>query len=621
MSAPVDVWASTLLDATTDIIQIFDSDGRYAFINDAGRRLFAAHGTDADSLIGKKVFEDVFAASTASPTAAAVRRALVDRQPSELEHYYAPWATWFWAHYYPITNGAVAVVTQDITARKLAEQQLSESQAKLNVITDSVPALISYVDRDLIYRFVNRAYTEWFGLSRDAIIGRTMQQVLGDQAWAVVGPRMRAAVAGDTVEFEAEAPYALGGVRWIHAAYTPHRHPSHGVVGVVIMVSDITARRHAEDALRDADRRKDEFLAILAHELRNPLAPIRTGLELLKLGADRPDAVARVRPMLERQVSQMVHLIDDLLDVSRITSGKIELQRHATPLIELVGNAMDVNAAALDAGGIELSVDLPEQPCILDVDPTRFVQVLSNVIHNAAKYTPRGGRIAIEAECRNDGPGAMLQLKISDTGAGIAVDLLPRVFELFVQGPQQDGKGGLGIGLALARQLIELHGGRIAAHSEGPGRGTTITIHMPVVDAHQAPPVEAQPPAPAQRGARVVIADDNVDGAEMLAAFMTMKGWSPHVAHDGATAVKLSTDLQPEVILLDIGMPGIDGYEACRQLRADARTSQAFIVALTGWGQDQDKARAARSGFDAHLTKPADLNVLEKLLADAGAKS
>jgi PAS domain S-box-containing protein len=621
VSNPVEAWALTLLDATTDVIQIFDQDGRYAFINDAGRRLFASHGIDADAMIGRTVFEDVFAESAASAPAAALRRALVDRVASESIQHYPPWGLWFRAHYYPIANGAAAVVVQDITARKLAEDKLSESQAQLKVITDSVPSLISYVDRDLVYRFVNGAYTEWFGLAADAILGRTMQEVLGEQAWAVVGPRMRAALAGDTVEFEAEAPYARGGVRWISASYTPHRHPAAGVIGVVVMVADITARRHAEDALRDADRRKDEFLAILAHELRNPLAPIRTGLELLKLGSDKPDVVARVRPMLERQVSHMVRLIDDLLDVSRITSGKIELQRHHTPLSELVASAVDANAAALEAGGIELTVALPEPPCLLDVDPTRFVQVLSNVLHNAAKYTPRGGRVWIEGRCDDDRAARALELSIRDNGAGIPADLLPRVFDLFVQGQDpQAAKSGLGIGLALARQLVELHGGRIEAHSEGRGLGSTFTVRMPVAAAIAPAEPELKafaPPATRGRGGSVVIADDNVDAAEMLAAFVSIKGWTPHVAHDGAAAVRLGVEVRPTVILLDIGMPGVDGYEACRQLRANPNSARAFIVALTGWGQDQDKERARQSGFDAHLTKPADLDIVEQLLARA----
>jgi PAS domain S-box-containing protein len=615
VSTPAAAWASTLLDATTDVIQIFDKDGRYAFINEAARRLFAGNGLDPDAMIGKKVFEEIFRESAASAPAAALRRALIDRVASQAEQHYPPWGLWFWAHYYPIENGGAAVVVQDITARKVAEERLSESRAHLKVMTDSVPALVSYVDRDLTYRFVNRAYTEWFGLAAEAIVGKPMQDVLGAEAWQVIGPRMHAALAGETTEFEAEARYAHGGTRWIQASYTPHRHPQHGVIGVVVMVSDITGRRHAEEALRDADRRKDEFLAILAHELRNPLAPIRTGLEVLKLGRDKPDVVSHVRPMLERQVSHMVRLIDDLLDVSRIASGKIELQRQYTALPELVANAVDAIAAALDSGGIELAVNLPKDPCVLDVDPTRFVQVLSNVLNNAAKYTPRGGRVSIEAKCIDDGVTRTLELVIRDTGAGIDAELLPRVFGLFVQGTQvNQGKGGLGIGLALARQLIELHGGRIEAQSAGPGAGSTFTIRMPLAAEPAAIALPSEPLSTSP-GLTVLIADDNLDAADMLATFVGLKGATAHIAHDGAEAVRLGAEVRPDLILLDIGMPGMDGYDACRQLRANPQSAGAYIVALTGWGQDQDKKRARDSGFDAHLTKPADLNAVEKMLA------
>jgi len=382
--------------------------------------------------------------------------------------------------------------------------------------------------------------------------------------------------------------------------------------------TDLEVRRQAEKALREADRRKDEFLAILAHELRNPLAPIRTGLELLRLGADKPGTLERIRPTLERQVAHMVRLIDDLLDVSRISSGKIQLKRQPSPLPELVRNAIDANRAVIEAGGLQLSVVLPDTPCVLDVDPTRFVQVLSNLLQNATKFTERGGHVAVAAHLEASASAPLLKLTVSDTGTGIAAETLPRVFDLFAQGDDsRTGKSGLGIGLALARQLVELHGGRIEAHSDGPGLGSSFTIHMPVLTLND---VDASSDLAAARAEsitrKVLIIDDNVDAAETLAAFVRARGGEADVAHGGEDGLRVAASFQPEVILLDIGMPGIDGYETCRRLRGGLVSDATSIVALTGWGQEQARTQALGCGFDAHLIKPADPRALETLLAD-----
>jgi len=378
--------------------------------------------------------------------------------------------------------------------------------------------------------------------------------------------------------------------------------------------TELEVRRQTEEALREADRRKDEFLAILAHELRNPLAPIRTGLELLRL-ADKPESLERIRSMLERQVGQMVRMIDDLLDLSRIKSGKIQLQREPSLLSELVRNAVDANRAAVDTKGLQLSLTLPDTPCVLDVDPTRFVQVISNLLQNATKFTGRGGEITVTAHL--DEATAAVALTVSDTGIGIDRDTLPRVFDLFVQGDDRRADtSGLGIGLALARQLMELHGGRIEAQSDGPGLGSAFTIHMPVVTLMDldGPTHVAAPAVSIAR--RVLVIDDNVDAAETLAAFVRARGGDAETAHDGDSGVRAAIRLRPDVILLDIGMPGIDGYETCRRLRAGPLTDDTCIVALTGWGQEEARALALASGFDAHLTKPADPRALETLLSN-----
>jgi CheY-like chemotaxis protein len=362
---------------------------------------------------------------------------------------------------------------------------------------------------------------------------------------------------------------------------------------------------------------------MLAHELRNPLAPIRTGLQLVKLAGNTPEAIGRVRSMMERQIGHMVRLIDDLLDVSRITSGKISLQQRATSLAEVVDGAVEANREAIEAAQLRLSIQLPPMPPLVFVDPTRFVQVISNLLNNAAKFTASGGQINITGDVARDSVGGVqLVLRVSDSGIGISSEMLPRVFELFTQGERSAHRGppGLGIGLALARRIVEMHGGRIEAWSAGPGSGSEFTICMPVLATGESFPAgttEAVVPAGMKR--RVLIVDDNADAADTLASLVRALGGDARTAADGPSGIQCAAEFAPDVILLDIGMPEMDGYEACRRIRHAQAGNRPLIVALSGWGQDGDKRRAAEAGFDAHLTKPADPVVLERLLAEAGA--
>ena len=380
-----------------------------------------------------------------------------------------------------------------------------------------------------------------------------------------------------------------------------------------------TERRIAESErqLREADRRKDEFLALLAHELRNPLAPVRTGLELIRLSNDSPEAVRRIRSMMERQVSQMVRLIDDLLDVSRISSGKIALKRQPTLLADLVQNAIDSQPEVMLASKVELTVQLPEAPCVINVDPVRFAQVLSNVLQNAAKFTPQGGRIGLTADIVSgkDSPDPELRLTVSDTGVGISAEMLPLIFELFTQAesPTERSQGGLGIGLALARRLMELHGGRISAHSDGPGLGSSFSISLPLSGAMGELPATA-PATPARIRHRVVIIDDNSDAATTLSMLIEELGGSTRTANDAFSGLRAVQEFLPDIVFLDVGMPGMNGYEVCRRIRRTASQRPILIVAVTGWGQEQDKQRALDAGFDYHLTKPVDPAALSDFL-------
>ena len=386
-------------------------------------------------------------------------------------------------------------------------------------------------------------------------------------------------------------------------------------------------RVRASEALHDADRRKSEFLATLAHELRNPLAPIRNGLELLRMGADKPGSATRlggVRAMMERQVGHMVHLINDLLDIARVSSGKLVLQVQPVDLRDVIATAVETSRPLIDAAGHGLSVDLPATAVPVDADPVRISQVVSNLLSNAAKYTPPGGRIGLAV--RLDGGDALVTVR--DNGVGIAPDMLAAVFEMFTQVARsiERASGGLGIGLSLVRRLVELHGGVVSAHSDGEGLGSCFTVRLPLM---VAPLAATPPPAPAVDGAlragqagtlQVLVADDNVDAATTLATLLEMAGHTVRVVHDGAAAVEEAARFHPDLVFLDIGMPFMDGYEAARRLRQLPALDGAMLVALTGWGTEEDRARSRAAGFDRHLLKPALPDDVDAVLAAATAK-
>ena len=504
--------------------------------------------------------------------------------------------------------------------REAALMRQLESERRFKTLADGSPVLL-WVNGPDGCEFVNRAYLDFIGFESDVEVrGFDWSRFVHVQDRdRYVEAYMDAFRSRSTFHAEFRFRRADGDWRWMRSEATP-RIENEVFVGYVGASVDITERKRAEEALREADQRKDAFLAILAHELRNPLAPIRTCLELLRVDGDNLGALKNVRPILERQVAHMVRLIDDLLDVSRITSGKIQLQRQPASLKELVHSAIDANRAAIDSAGLTLSVGLPDTPCILDVDPTRFVQVLSNLLHNSTKFTDRGGNINVIAVVDDGELPPLLTLTVRDSGAGIAAATLPRVFDFFVQGETLGrGKSGLGIGLGLARQLIEMHGGTIDAHSAGTGCGSSFTIQIPVLTwqsvSTSRESERAEPRLRVDR--RILVIDDNVDAADTLAALVIALGGEAATAYDGREGLRCAAEFGPDVILLDIGMPGMDGYETCRRLRAQPSGQVAYIVAVTGWGQLHDRERALAEGFDAHLTKPADPRVLEGLLVDA----
>jgi PAS domain S-box-containing protein len=390
---------------------------------------------------------------------------------------------------------------------------------------------------------------------------------------------------------------------------------THGqVYGCVSVCVDLTDRKLAENALREADRRKDEFLATLSHELRNPLAPLRSALEVMRLAREQPAVVEKARSTMERQLLQLVRITDDLLDIARITQNKLDMRREWIDLRTVVQGAIDAARPSIDGQGHTLELHLPATPLWASADPTRLAQVLSNLLNNAIKYTARGGTIRVTGAAGAD----HVSLTVADTGVGIPSEMLPRIFDMFTQFPghRDRSHGGLGIGLTLAKRLVELHNGTIEVRSDGPGHGSAFTITLPSA----RPPAALEAPAgdrprPPARSCRILIADDNPDAVEMLRLMLSLHGHEVTVASDGVVAVSLAVSLKPQIAFLDIGMPRMDGYEAARQIRS-ALGSSVNLIALTGWGQDEDKRRSGEAGFDRHLTKPPDPEVLERLIAE-----
>jgi PAS domain S-box-containing protein len=406
-----------------------------------------------------------------------------------------------------------------------------------------------------------------------------------------------------------------GTVRWLFsrakfffdAAGRPQR-----ALGVNV---DITHRKQAEEALQEADRRKDEFLATLAHELRNPLAPLRNGLEILRRSGADAATSERVLGVMERQLKHMVRLIDDLLDLARVSRGTIGLRRERIELATALRNAIETSRPLIEAAGHELSTRIPLEPIFVHADLTRLAQVFSNLLNNAAKYTPAGGRIAVAAERR----GAETVVTVGDNGMGIPARSLPYVFDMFEQADRslERRHGGLGIGLTLVRRLLQLHGGTVEANSDGEGRGSEFIVRLPVLA--ESPQESRRLVAHEERAVfgqrlRILVADDNADAASTLASVLELFGHEVRVANDGLRAVACASEMQPDIVLLDIGMPEMNGYDACRRIREQAWAKDALLIALTGWGQEDHKRRAQEAGFDHHLIKPVDPGALQKLL-------
>jgi PAS domain S-box-containing protein len=510
--------------------------------------------------------------------------------------------------------------TLDITERKQAEDALLESRQQLERALEA--GQLGFWDWDVPSGRMQ------LGGQWAAMLGYDPFEIEPQvQAWEqLIHPDEKASVKailsnhleGRTHFYECEhrMRHKDGSWRWIlDRGQVVARDAEGRAVRAIGTHTDVTARREAEDALREADRRKDEFLATLAHELRNPLAPIRTALQVFRKTVASNPTTDRLLAMMDRQMTHLVRLVDDLLEVSRITRGKIELRKERIALGTVIQHALETSRPLIEARHHGLEVSLPPEPLPVEADSVRLTQVFANLLNNAAKYTEPGGTLRVGVARHGD----EVEVSIRDSGVGIAPDLLPRVFDLFTQADLslERSQGGLGIGLALVRHLVAMHGGTVTARSEGPGRGSEFVVRLPMfVEPSTVQALSDPTDSPtAVTPRRILIIDDNRDAAESLGELLTLIGHETRLAHDGETGLQVVEDFRPELVLLDLGMPRMDGFETCRQLRAQPWGRGIHIVALSGWGQDEDRRKTRAAGFDAHLVKPVDVDALMALIA------
>jgi len=496
-------------------------------------------------------------------------------------------------------------------SRREALRREEALRARTRMVLEAIHEAYVRIDGEGRIEEVNAAAEAMSGLRREALAGRVYWDVFGDIRGSELEASLRRALAERTpvvLEYRAEED------RWLEVSAWPE--PG----GLAIYARDVSERRRAMQALEEADRRKDEFLATLAHELRNPLAPIRSAAEILATPRVGDAELARTRDVIRRQTQHMARLLDDLLDVSRITRGRLELKREPVAVGAVVDTAVEATRALLPGRLENLAVAVDDRARVVDADPVRLAQILTNLLTNAAKYTDAGGAVRLAVT----GEGDELVLRVRDAGIGMTPEQIARAFELFSQFPQQPhrAEGGLGIGLALVRGIVALHGGTVEARSEGLGCGSEFVVRLPLATVAPAPAPRPMRVAPGSEAAlRVLVVDDNVDAALMLCAFLEMSGHRTQVAHAGRDALAAALRFGPDVVLLDIGLPDIDGYDVARGLRADPALAPALLVAVTGWGQAGDVQRALEAGFDFHLVKPADPQALLRLLAAAPRRS
>jgi PAS domain S-box-containing protein len=613
--------AIAILESITEGFFTLDRQWRFGYANSEAHRIL---DREPGSLSGQ-VMWDLYPGLRGTEFEDKYQRTMYDRETASFTAFYADQGRWYEVTTFPAAEG-MSVYFRNVTeGRQLeaARQEAvleSERQRRIyETALNSTPDFVYVFDLDHRAMYANDALLKTWGT--DDVRGKTWIELGYEQWHADMHDRELDQVINSRAPIRGEIPFAgTGGRRMYDYIFAPVFGADGAVVAVAGTTRDITDRQAADQSIREqarrlaeSDRSKDEFLATLSHELRNPLAPLRNSIALLRRASHGENRAAPIHDMMERQVNHLVRLVDELLELSRISRGTLSLRDERVDLSTVVRNALEITAPLVQAAGHELAAELPDAPVCLQGDEVRLVQILVNLLDNAVKYTEPGGRLAIRAE-QVDG---MVTITVSDNGIGIAPEALPRMFEMFSRGDRDVARvqGGLGIGLALSRRLTEMHKGTLEACSDGVGKGSVFTVRLPVAPAAGSDVAERPHHGANLALTRVLVVDDNHDAGDSLAMILEMLGADVRVARGGTEALEIFSSYQPSVILLDIGMPGMNGYEVARAIRSGHPGHPVVIVALTGWGQDEDRRRSKDAGFDHHLVKPAEIEALQDLLS------
>ncbi|WP_445263628.1 hybrid sensor histidine kinase/response regulator [Ramlibacter sp. PS4R-6] len=611
-----------LIEAVTDYgIFILDPQGHIASWNTGAQNI---EGYTADEVIGRhfSIFYPPEAVARGWPEE-ELRRAVEFGRLEDEGWRVRKDGTRFWANVAitPIYDGSgqltgFAKVTRDLSERRAHEEQLRAGEERLRLLVENVrDYAIFMLDEDGIVRSWNQGARAINGYEADEIIGKPLSTFYTPQDRDAGKPdaELEAARLFGRVENEGWRVRKDGTVFWVNAVVSAIRAPDGKLIGFAKVTRDMTERRRLEE-LERSSRRMNEFLAMLAHELRNPLAPIRNAVTVMQLEELPSPALRNCRDIIDRQLTHVTRLVDDLLDIGRISTGKVKLRLEVVRLGEVISRSVEAAKPLVESRRHQLEVDMPPEPVYVNADPTRLAQILQNLLVNAAKYTPDGGKIAVKVRSAE----GFVMLSVTDNGRGISPDDLETIFELFRQAhTDSPNESGLGIGLTLARSLAEMHGGTLEAKSAGPGQGSTFSVRLPAVETAGA---EAFPASkPETEGRRVLVVDDNRDSADTTTAILRLLGNEVESAYSGSAAIDVGRHFRPNVVLLDIAMPGMDGFETLKRMRAMPGLPKLFAIAMTGYGTQEDKRRTLEAGFDAHLTKPVELDALVNLLNEARA--